>query len=92
MNKCPICAGRYTSIRESESVCEGHSNWFVTRCREPHCGVISFSEMVGICMKHANEIHLSPLTPSPAFSPAAKKHDPNSYLRRIGQQGEARGL
>ena len=89
---CPICAGRYWAIRESEKVCEGHQDWFVTRCREPHCGVIGFSDLVGFCVKHGNQIHVTSNF-MPPMSPAAKKHDPNAYLRRVGQQGYSlRGL
>lgn len=50
---CPICVQGFTDIYHSERVCSVHLNWLVTTCRE--CGVVSFSDCAGYCMKHGQD-------------------------------------
>ena len=51
-NNCPICKKQYYSISKSLDICGEHEEWVITRC--DRCGVMSFSEEVGICVKCAN--------------------------------------
>lgn len=45
---CPICAGLYTLVEESLSVCIDHELWYVVRCRT--CWKTSFSIQPSVCM------------------------------------------